>query len=252
MPMQISISNAIKGQAPSGGSSFASTNSFTFDGSTDYIHCGNTGMLNGGTELTVAGWFKTTNTTLTQVLFSTFAGKTYAEISLISGGLYCWIGNGVSTSNYNIVNAANLGISNDTWFHLTMVFDGSQSTNDTRLKAYKNGSLLTWSTVRTIPTSLGTSTATTYIGARNGASVFSGNIDEVAFWHSLPNVSDIYTGTTATDLSGLNPISWWRMGEAANYAGGTWTLTDQGSGGNNGTSSTIPAPPAQPSTDVPT
>ena len=41
------------------------------------------------------------------------------------------------------------------------------------------------------------------------------------------------------------------MGEAANYSGGQWILTDQGSGGNNGTSSTIPAPPAQPSTDVP-
>ena len=158
------------------GSSFASTNSFEFDGSTDFVNCGNTGMLNGGTELTMAGWFKTTNTTLTQVLFSTYFGKTYAEISLISGGLYCWIGNGVSTSNYNIVNDANLGISNDTWFHLTMVFDGSQSANDTRLKAYKNGSLLTWSTVRTIPTSLGTSTASTYIGARNGANVFSGNM----------------------------------------------------------------------------
>tara|TARA_S200002703_G_scaffold105340_1_gene91428 strand:- start:3278 stop:4009 length:732 start_codon:yes stop_codon:yes gene_type:complete len=214
--------------------------SFEFDGTDDFVNCGNTGLLNGGTELTMSGWFKTTDKTLTQILFSTFAGKTYAEMSLISGGLYCWIGDGVSTSNYNIVNAANLSISNDNWFHLTMVFDGSQSTNDTRLKVYKNGNPLTWTTVRTIPTTLGTSTASTYIGARNTANVFSGNIDEVVFWHSLPNVTDIYTGTIATDLSALNPISWWRMGDEATYSNpggvGNWTLVDQGSGGNNGTS----------------
>lgn len=213
--------------------------SFQFDGTDEYVDCGNTGILNGGSELTMAGWFKTTDTTLTQILFSTFSGKSYAEISLISGGLYGWIGNGTTTSNYNIVNATNLGISNDTWFHLIMVFDGSQSTNDTRLKVYKNGVLLTWSTVRTIPTTLATYSTPTYIGARNESFVFSGNIDEVAFWHSLPNVSDIYTGTTPTDLSALNPISWWRMGDAATWNGSVWTLTDQGSGGNTGTSTNM-------------
>ena len=42
------------------------------------------------------------------------------------------------------------------------------------------------------------------------------------------------------------------MGEEANHTGREWILTDQGSGGNNGFSDTLPAPPAQPSTDVPT
>jgi hypothetical protein len=214
---------------------FTNTKSILLDGVDDYVDCGDTGILNGGTELTVSGWFKTTNTNLTQILFSTFLGKTYAEMSLISGGLYCWIGNGTSTS---------IGISNDTWFHLTMVFDGSQSTDGTRLKVYKNGSLLTWSTVRTIPTTLGTSTNPTYIGARNGATEFSGNIDEVAFWHSLPNVNDIYTGPTATDLSVLNPISWWRCGDGDTSP----TLTDNGSASNDGTMTNF----TTFSTDVPT
>ena len=224
--------------------SFTNTKSILLDGVDDYVDCGDTGILNGGTELTMSGWFKTTNTNLTQILFSTHQGKKYAEMSLITGGLYCWLGDGTTTSNYNIVNASNLGISNDTWFHLTMVFDGSQSTDGTRLKVYKNGNLLTWSNIRTIPTTLATSSQTTYIGSRNTATEFSGNIDEVAFWHSLPNVNDIYTGSTATDLNVLNPISWWRMGDGDTAP----TLTDNGSGGNNGTMvffSTF-------STDVPT
>jgi len=227
-----------------GGSSFSNLKSIALDGVDDYVDCGDTGILNGGTELTMSGWFKTTNTNLTQILFSTFFGKKYAEMSLISGGLYCWLGDGTTTSNYNVVNSTNLGISNNTWFHLTMVFDGSQSTNGTRLKVYKNGTLLTWSTIRTIPTTLATNSSDTYIGARNATNTFGGNIDEVAFWHSLPNVTDIYTGSTATDLSVLNPISWWRCGDGDTSP----TLTDNGSGGNNGTMTNF----TTFSTDVPT
>ena len=80
-------------------------------------------------------------------------------------------------------------------------------------------------------------------------------MDEVSVFDSELSASDvttIYNGGTPNDISSLSPVSWWRMGEEANYSGGTWTLTDQGSGGNDGTSTTIPAPPAQPSTDVPT
>jgi hypothetical protein len=81
------------------------------------------------------------------------------------------------------------------------------------------------------------------------------NLDEVSIYSrglTQSEVTSIYGVGVPNDISTLNPISWWRMGEAANYSGGTWTLTDQGSGGNDGTSTTLPAPPAQPSTDVPT
>ena len=224
--------------------SFENTKSILLDGFDDYVNCGNTGILNGGTQLTISGWFKTTDTTATQVLFSTFNAKKYVEMILISGGLYCWLVDGTTTTNYNIVNSTNLGISNNTWFHLTMVFDGSQSTNGTRLKVYKNGTLLTWSTIRTIPTTLATDSSDTYIGARNAATTFGGNIDEIAFWHSLPNVTDIYTGSTAIDLSALSPVSWWRCGDGDTAP----TLTDNGSGGNDGTMTNF----STFSTDVPT
>ena len=82
----------------------------------------------------------------------------------------------------------------------------------------------------------------------------SGFIDEVGFFNDdqSANISTIYGTGIPNDLSLYSPISWYRMGEAANYSGGQWTLTDQGSGGNDGTSLNIPAPPTQPSTDVPT
>ena len=212
--------------------------SFQFDGTDDYINLGNTSISNGGTELTVSTWINTTDVTATQTIFSNFFGKNYVEMTLISGGLYCWIGDGTTTSNYNVVNSTNLAIANDTWYNIIMVFDGSQATNGTRLKAYKDSNLLTWSTIRTIPTTLGTLTTDTFIGTRSStpSSTFSGKIDEVAFWHSLPDVSTIYNSGVPNDLSSLSSLGWWRMGDKANFSGGVWTLTDQGSGGNDGTS----------------
>jgi hypothetical protein len=62
MPIQISISNAIKGEPSSGGgSSFLNQYSFEFDGSTDYIEVPNSTSLNITTALSVSAWFKTTS-----------------------------------------------------------------------------------------------------------------------------------------------------------------------------------------------
>ena len=66
----------------------------------------------------------------------------------------------------------------------------------------------------------------------------SGLLDEVSFYNSAlsaSDVDDVYNGGTPTDLGpdGLNlsPVGWWRMGDGDTYD----TLTDHGSGGNDGT-----------------
>ena len=84
---------------------------------------------------------------------------------------------------------------------------------------------------------------------------FNGNIDEVAVWISELSASDvtaIYNGGVANDLSGLSPVSWWRMGEDSLYNSGPglWSFPDNGSGGNNGSSLTFPE--AARVSDVPT
>ena len=51
---------------------------------------------------------------------------------------------------------------------------------------------------------------------------YNGNIDEVAVWDSelsAGEVTAIYNGGKPKDLSGLSPVSWWRMGEEATYDG---------------------------------
>ena len=125
-------------------------------------------------------------------------------------------------------------ISRGVWYHIMGVNDG----ND--LKIYVNGVLEN--------TNIGgggtidNGTSPFEIGRRAAAPAnrgyWNGLIDEVAVWNTdqSSNVSTIFNNGTPNDISLLSPLSWWRMGEEASWSGSVWTLTDQGSGGNNATS----------------
>ena len=70
---------------------------------------------------------------------------------------------------------------------------------------------------------------------------FDGNIDEVAYFTSELSASDvttIYNSGVPNDISSLSPTGWWRMGD--NDSGTGTTVTDQGSGSNNGTLTNSP------------
>ena len=84
-----------------------------------------------------------------------------------------------------------------------------------------------------------TITSTTHdliIGATVGYNYFGGNIDEASIFNSALSASDItaiYNSGIPNDISSLNPVGWWRMGD--NDGGTGTTITDQGSGSNDGT-----------------
>ena len=85
-------------------------------------------------------------------------------------------------------------------------------------------------------------TADFEIGARSNGSArfFDGLIDELSVFNtelSQSDVTAIYNSGTPNDISALNPLSWWRMGDGDTFP----TLTDNGSGGNNGTMTNMTA-----------
>ena len=252
---------------PSSSADFASTNSFTFDGNSDLVSMGDVlNMANDGTDaFTYSLWYKTTDTGS----FQMFIGK-----QRVSG----WF-NGVTFSmrgdlkNFNVFLGTGQGnqrikgktstisdINDGNWHHVCLTYDGSQVLSGMTLYYDNNPVTLSVDGTQGTPTNVSTSGQADFIiGARGLATSFglpfNGNLDEVAYFTSelsAPDVSTIYGTGVPNDISSFNPVGWWRMGEEANYTGREWVLTDQGSGGNNGFSNTIPAPPAQPSTDVPT
>ena len=220
------------------GSSFESTNSFTFDGNLDNIYLENVASRKVQT-LTMSVWVKPTAYARDGIVCNGHTSYGTQGIEIFWNFNSFWVRiNGTS-------NSLGVGNGQNNWTHLIISYDG------TTLKRMTNGVPIADVNISQ------TINYTNYNGLRVGRSVYGfhiGNIDEFAFWDSdqSANFSTIYGTGVPNDLTALSPLNWYRMGEQANYSGGTWTLTDQGSGGNDGTSTTLPAPPTQPSTDVPT
>ena len=246
------------------GSSFENVNSFTFDGNSDYVDCGlNANLSFGNTSsdfpFTFSMWVKVDDLTTSHGLikrgdFSTTNNREQTFYIGSDGSMANYIySNGQALNRRGRKTSAGL-ISPNTWYHIALTYNGQGGTNASNgIKIYLDSNRV----------DNANNQKNSYGAMKNTNTPFkigefiNGNMDEVSVFNSELSQSDvtaIYNSGVPNNLNDLStpPLSWWRMGEAANYSGGDWTLTDQGSGGNDGTSTTIPAPPTQPSTDVPT
>ena len=237
------------------GSSFENVNSFTFDGNSDYIESVSTySELDGQTKMTFSCWIKPTISTTSVIASIKDSGSTEQFRVVFHSSKYIIIR--THTGNGRDTRTANSSITLNVWTHISFCLDFALSSGS-RGKIFINGVDAT-SADSMNQTSINTSGGGLRIGARDVSSLlpFTGLIDEVSIWSGTDlrnDVATIYNNGEPTDLNnnGLTaPTTWWRMGEAATYAGGAWTLVDQGSGSNNGSSTTLP--PEALSTDVPT
>ena len=122
-------------------------------------------------------------------------------------------------------------IATGTWMNLALVAEGGTATY------YING--VSRDTLSYTQSTMNNPDVDFLIGAvnNNGATNFmDGNIDEVAIFDSAlsaAQIASIYNGGKPQSLASYNPVGWWRMGDNDGATGST--ITDQGSGGNNGT-----------------
>jgi hypothetical protein len=215
--------------------SLYSNKSFTFDSVDDYIDCGTSLGDSQGTitAFSVSMWIKPSVTSGNDLFFNigSFANS-FGQIAfqLLSNKLYVKLNNG--TRNYNI------SYTNTTaWQHLVFVYDGSNSANT---KMYLDNVEQSPTIGGVFPSSLNLSGLKTIIGAGYSISYpYAGLLDEVSYFNTTLSSSDItsiFNQGVPTSLESFSPISHWRMGEDATWNGSQWTLNDNGSGGNNGTS----------------
>ena len=235
---QAAVNNTIGfGQgAKIGGSSFSNLKSIELDGIDDFVDIGSPASLNLST-ITISAWIKTTNNGSIVSSDDQSLGRRFIFQILISGELrfYYW---NTSNAAKNIVSTTTLNDGN--WHHVMAINNG------TDLKLYINGTLdnssLDGGDIKPYPST------PIHIGDRSYAASripFNGSIDEVAIWSSDQSANASAIGSTIpTDLSTYNPISWWRCGDGDTSP----TLTDNGSGGNDGAMNNF----TTFSTDVPT
>lgn len=227
----------------SAATAFTNTYSVDFDGTDDYADCGDVTTLNSASAFTFSVWVKFPNTTDVAHCMSKYLNATNRiHIAVVGDILYFNLSNGAS-------QYGQVAFTNTNWCHIAMVYDGSLSGNSNRLKAYINNvqqSLSFTGTIQATTPNLGGQPLrfwnqdTTY-----GAAL----CDEYALFDSAlttEQLTTIYNGGTPTDLTSLNPVGYWRMGD--NDGGTGTTITDQGSGGNDATLTNGPTF----STDVPT
>jgi ureidoglycolate hydrolase len=198
-------------------------NSFSFDGVDEYLTLGNPTNLRLTADFSISCWMKFTDSGATRYALS--MGDQY--------GIYTSSGTirGFARIGGAFTSLTSVGTFNDgNWHHVMYV------KNSTNMLLYIDGSL------NASNTSGGTNTASALdqrIGARyTNANYYEGSLDELYIFDSdqSANISTIFNNGIPQDISSLSPLSHWRMGENATWNGSTWTLTDQGSGGNNATS----------------
>jgi hypothetical protein len=225
-----------------GGAWNGNTYSVDFDGTDDFIATGSTFQSTFNSDHSVSLWVKYAggNQVLAGQQGST---RYYYQISVSQPRIVYYTGTGSIITN---IGPTALGSG---WTHLVGTLEQDASNIVTKL--YINGTLdNTVSTAGTM--SDYTSSLDWEIGKRHrpGSSElnFSGKLDEFAIIPSALSASDvtaIYNSGTPDDLTSYSPVAWWRMGD--NDGGTGTTITDQGSGGNDGTLTNGPTF----STDIP-
>ena len=217
---------------------FANTKSLSFDGVDDYVELG-TQSLGLTAAISVSAWVK--------IPISGGWGAPYVEGICVENGirgtnwnLYfrplpffnyfaftIYHTNGTSTT----LTSSGVTPNDGQWHHLLATSDGT--TNANGVKLYVDGVL----NVQATAASTGTKSTPTVIptigSTSNNSWYFEGSIDEVCILDRVVTPAEIVTLSTAptVDLTSLNPIAWYRNGDGDTYP----TITDNGSGGNDGT-----------------
>lgn len=214
-----------------GGSSFSNTQSIELDGIDTYVDCGTGASLQITGALTISAWVKSTDTNYIGI---------YGKGNSVSlSDVYFRMQNTgvirVFLNNLSINVTGTTAINDGNWHHVMFVYVPSTS-----MTIYVDGSQDAQNTT-SIPSAINNNYSNVYIGQFQR---WLGKIDEVAVWNSDQSSIASAIGSSPVDLSSYSPVSWWRCGDGDTAP----TLTDNGSGGNDGTMNNF----STFSTDVPT
>lgn len=164
-----------------------------------YVDVGEITALNGASQITYSAWVRRNyNPDETIVIGRNKSGWTETAAMYLWGDGYA--GCNIGDNYYIDTPAPGTG-----WYHLAMVFDGTQTGNANRLKCYVNGVLATGTYSGTIPATIATASGTVLdksfkIGGVNmyGSDLYAGDgkVDDVRIYNralSAEEISSIYS-----------------------------------------------------------
>ena len=167
--------------------------SIQFDGTNHYVLCPKQNYLANTTQFTMFAWMKRKLSNSIVVIGQVETLSNDISFELWSdGNAYFEVGNGNNTFGYVSNNSTS-------WQYLSMVYDGTQTGNSNRLKAYINGVLQTLTYGGTIPATTGTINTNLIIGAYipNG-NWSNGNIAQTSIYNRALSSSEVLQNFNAT------------------------------------------------------
>jgi hypothetical protein len=223
-----------------------STKSVLFNGTTQYVTMGNVLDFERNQSFTVSGWFKST-TTGSASLVAKEGDAGFPEgwgIELKGDGsgqlrfvmVYQWATNCIS------IDTVAGGFNDGAWHHFAMVFDGATNPSSaSAVSFYVDGASETLAAALYDNLVSNVSNSYDFTLARristSSPQWYGGSIDDVSvFNRALSALEVLELATTReprdhADLSYLNLVGWWYMGDGDTPP----TITDHSSSGYNGT-----------------
>jgi hypothetical protein len=213
---------------------FTNTYSVEFDGSDDYVETGATvtdfGITN---KFTVSCWIKAIvpGVGSWEGIFGCASSDSWIDGFALSfdsaGKLWFWVNHYLNYKAVSPISTINTG----TWYHIMACYDATAVSNQMELFV----DTLSVATATLTANVIDNSGTLCICDISSGGPLhhMNGNIDEVAVWNTdkRDDRAAIYNDGTPTDLTSLSPVGWWRMGDGDTFP----TLTDHGSGSNDGT-----------------
>ena len=220
---------------------------FDFDGTNDYINCGSIDETEGITTMSISGWFNPQTNGV--------AGAA-GIIAKESRDFYVgWYSSPVNSIRFLIssndgttkdaLNSLTLGTNANVlnkWHHFVCSWDASD-----KLKIYINGVLSSETNSVNATSALPTSTNIVEIG-RRVSTYFDGQISNVSIWNAAltsTQITELYNQGKPSNLNNhsaySNLVSWWKLDASATFDGSNWSIPDDSSNSNTGTSNGMTA-----------
>jgi len=205
--------------------------SATFDGTNEYLNAANaTGPLSFGKASTFSFsmWVKISTSGTHHGVFSKLKDSPTNQgyefrVTQTTGRPIIDLVNTV-VGNKQITVKLNTDVTDGTWHHLVMTYDGTSLASGVEL--YLDSVKATGGNRTVVNDGLGAldfqTTESLMIGSRRGAGLFyNGNMDEYSVWNvelTQTEINDLYNSGKPKDLSihskFTDLLAWWRMGEA--------------------------------------
>jgi len=223
-----------------GGSPFTNAYSTLFDGVDEYADCGDIGgTLDNASTVSYSFWVKPLVSGSEYFLgwFAVGNSAFYVNID-VNERIKAYVTDG--TTAISMESASINVITINSWQHVAVVYDASQTPDVNSVKFYVDGSQET-SSVKSgsKPSDVGTLSNNLFLGATSTTANANCYLDEVAVFDyalSSGEVTSIYNSGAPNNLMDLaaakQPEHYYRMGDNDTFP----TITDNGAtGGNNGT-----------------